>query len=404
MKIALILNSFPEISEKFLLNHVIGLIKAGVDITVFAAHRPLTEKRHDIFFEYRVAEYTEYLDIPRSIFERFLSAPLLFFKLFIKNPLCAIEAVRIYKYRTVAKNIKLLYFGNVFYGRHFDIIHCHFGPNGLIGTFLKECGLCSGLVTTFHGSDINSYPARHGMDVYTILYAKADLITSNTNFTKNKIIANGCPEGLIKIVPASLIANEYLTLKRTEIEPFSILTVGRLEEKKGHRYALEAIAILRNKFPEIRYYIAGDGSLMQALVDLATTLKIKDCCYFMGVCTNTQVKELYAKCAVFTLPSVTATNGDMEGQGLVIQEAQVCGLPVVTTWHNGIPDGLIENQTGFLVNEKDVNALTEKIELLLANKELCEQFGSAGKDFVSRKYDIEVITSQIVGYYHELLS
>ncbi len=402
MKIALILNSFPEISEKFLLNHIIGLIKAGADIEIFASHRPRTDKRHDLFFEYNVEKYLRYVDVPRSIKTRFLRAPLLFCALLFRNPKAAFEALRFHKYRTVAKNMKLLYFGTMFAGKSFDVVHCHFGANGLIGAYLKECGFCKKLVTAFHGSDINSYPKKHGLDVYRTLYAKGDLVTSNTNFTKAKIVANGCPEECIRIVPECLIASEYEGMDRSRIIPDSVLTVGRLEEKKGHRYALEAIAQIRKEIPGVQYFMAGEGSLEGELRAYADKLGIADCCHFAGVCTNSQVKELYSTCAVFTLPSVTASNGDMEGQGLVIQEAQICGLPVVTTLHNGIPDGLLDGKSGYLVPEKDSRALAEKILILLRDTSLRSTMGAQGKAYVAGKYDIGIITSNLMGYYNEI--
>jgi len=183
--------------------------------------------------------------------------------------------------------------------------------------------------------------------------------------------------------------------------PDTLLTVGRLEEKKGHRYALEAVAIVRKTIPGIKYYIAGDGSLRTSLEAYATELGIADNCLFLGACASDKVKDLYCSCAVFTLPSVTAANGDMEGQGLVIQEAQMCGLPVVTTRHNGIPDGLLDGISGFLVEEKDSAALAEEIILLLRDPELCARMGNEGRAFVSSGYDVDVLTAKILKLYGE---
>jgi colanic acid/amylovoran biosynthesis glycosyltransferase len=400
MKVALILNSFPEISEKFLLNHIIGLIEAGIDVEVFAAHRPLTDKRHDLFARYGVAARTRYLDIPRGLKARALRAPALFLRLLLRNPKAAIEAIRVGKYRTVAMNLKLLFFGNAFLGKRYDVVHCHFGVNGLIGAYLKECGMCGALVTAFHGSDINSYPKRHGEDVYRTLYAKADAITSNTNFTKAKIVANGCPAGLIHIVPECLIAEEYSGIgKDVAREPRALLTVGRLEEKKGHRYALEAFARVRDRVPDAVYYVAGAGSLEVSLRETAKGLGVEDAVHFLGLCDAAEVRRLYARASVFTLPSVTASNGDMEGQGLVLQEAQICGVPVVTTRHNGIPDGLVDGETGFLVEERDVVALADRIEYLLTHDAERAEMGRKGRDFVAGKYDIGPITETLKGIY-----
>jgi colanic acid/amylovoran biosynthesis glycosyltransferase len=148
--------------------------------------------------------------------------------------------------------------------------------------------------------------------------------------------------------------------------------------------------------------MAGDGTLMADLKSRAEELGIADCCHFLGLCDGGQVRELYATASVFTLPSVTASNGDMEGQGLVIQEAQICGLPVVTTWHNGIPDGLIDGTTGYLVHERDVDALADRLVELLSDDALRARMGTAGREFVAGKYDIGVITKNLMEYYHEI--
>jgi colanic acid/amylovoran biosynthesis glycosyltransferase len=404
MRVAMILNSFPVISEKFLLNHIIGAIQAGINIDVYAAHRPVTDIRHELYAKYNVQKYVRYVDIPRSLKNRFLSAPFLFIKLLLKNPLAAFEAIRRGKYRTVATNVKLLYFGLAFVGNYYDVVHCHFGVNGLIGSYLKNCGFCTALVATFHGSDINTYPKKHGTGVYKTLYHTADLITANTAFTKSKIVANGCPETLIRIVPVGLIVDDYADIDRSQETEHTILTVGRLEEKKGHRYALDAVALVRRRIPDVRYFIAGAGSLAGELKEHAERLGISDCVHFIGLATSEQVKKLYKTCAVFTLPSVTASDGDMEGQGLVLQEAQICGMPVVSTLHNGIPDGVLEGISGFLVPEKDSSALAEKLILLLEDKKLRMKMGENGKKFVSEKYNISLLTDKINSFYGEILS
>lgn len=403
MRIAIILSSFPEISEKFLLNHVVGAVEAGQDITVFSAHEPKSSMRHELFDQWQLSERVRCLYIPRSVKERFLAAPRLFLSLLFRNPRAALEALNILRYRSAAKNGKLLYFGSLFSRMEpFDLVHCHFGPNGLIGAYLKSCRFCSRLVTTFHGSDINSYPRRHGQSVYRYLYKTADRLTANTSFTRSKLVANGASEEKIAIVPVGLVVSDYQDIQRSHIEPFSLLTVGRLEEKKGHRYALEAVALLRKRFPSIRYTIAGGGSLRASLEARAKKLGITDCVSFLGVVTGDQVRQLYESTAVFTLPSVTASNGDMEGQGLVIQEAQICMIPVVTTRHNGIPDGLLEDKSGFLVPEKDAEALAEKIAYLFEHPDEGQKMGQAGRTFVLNNYDVRTLTEQLGQLYASL--
>jgi len=348
-----------------------------------------------------------FADIPRPIVKRLFVVPLLFFKLLLKNPRAALEALRFHKYQTVAKNCKLLYFGLCFSGRHYDVVHCHFGMNGLIGCYLKNCGFCDRVLTTFHGADINLYPKHYGLKVYRNVYLESDGITANTEFTKSKIIANAAiaVPGIsiadkIKVIPVGLFAKDYEGTELAEKIPDSVLTVGRLEEKKGYRYALEAVALARKSVLAIQYYIIGDGTLRDELVRYAGKLGITDCCHFLGALESREVGRFYMKCAVFMLASVTARNGDMEGQGLVLQEAQAAGLPVVSTLHNGIPEGVFSGYGGgTLVPEKDSAALAEKLVVLLCDKALRERMGKDGKEFVRNKYDMNIIVRQLNALY-----
>jgi colanic acid/amylovoran biosynthesis glycosyltransferase len=286
-----------------------------------------------------------------------------------------------------------LYFGLFFFNKHYEVIHCHFGINGLIGIYLKECGFCDKIVTTFHGADINYYPKKYGVNVYKTLYKKSDVITANTEFTKSKIIQNGGPVNTI-VIPVGLFFDEFTIDTSINKIPYSVITIGRLEEKKGYPYSLEAIAYVKEIMPSVVYYIIGDGTLRQDLYKYAQKLNITDNCRFLGVRTNVEVKHYLNQCEVFMLPSITASNGDMEGQGLVLQEAQALGLPVISTFHNGIPDGVLNGKSGFLVPEKDSTLLAEKIITLLQDKNLRRKMGETGRQFVKGKYDIPVIVKQ----------
>jgi colanic acid/amylovoran biosynthesis glycosyltransferase len=402
MHTAILVNSLPSISEKFILNHIAGEIISGVDITVFAAHKSNEHIHHSLYDKFNMERKTIFANIPRSVIRRLVLAPLLFFKLFFKNPFAAIEALRVHTYQIAAKNCKLLYFGLCFSGKHYNTLHCHFGVNGLIGAYLKKCGFCDAVITTFHGADINFYPKKYGKNMYRAVYRESDSITANTSFTKAKLVANGCPSEKIEIIPVGLFVNDFIMGRN--VIPNSVLTIGRLEEKKGYKYSLEAIKIASKTINSIQYYIIGGGTLRDELVKYAEELGIIDRCHFLGICAEDEVKEYYQKCSVFLLSSVTAANGDMEGQGLVLQEAQASGLPVVSTMHNGIPEGVLADKSGFLVPERDNEALAEKIIVLLQNEQLRKKMGEAGRKFVEEKYDMAIIVKRLNELYSSFIS
>ena len=189
-------------------------------------------------------------------------------------------------------------------------------------------------------------------------------------------------------------------------EPIRILTVARLVEKKGLEYSIRAVAKVVNKHPkrEIEYKIAGEGFLRDELKALILELGMDDKIKLLGWCDQDEVRKLFSESHIFILSSVTAESGDQEGQGLVLQESQAVGMPVISTLHNGIPEGVQDGRSGFLVPERDVDALAEKLEYLILHPEVWPKMGRAGRKYVEEHYDIKKLNQQLVKIYEELLS
>lgn len=403
MHVAMILGSFPELSQRFLMNQIAGLLDAGIDLDIYAAMESAGGKRHALDERYGLRERTNYARVPRSGLARLRELPRLLGYCLSLNPKKTARALS-RRYATASRNLKTLYFLRSFAHRRYDLIHCHFGPNGLVGAYLKDVGIAKRLVVSFHGSDINSYPRRHGEKVYRTLFERADLITANTAFTSGKLVANGCRRDIIEILPMGLRMDEYPESPFDSRSVMRILTVGRLVEKKGYRYSIEAFAAVKRQYPEAEYLVAGDGPELPDLQRLAARLGVAESVRFLGAQSDGEVAALYRSAAVFVLPSVTASDGDMEGQGLVLQEAQGCALPVVSTLHNGIPEGVRDGETGFLVAERDPGALAAAISRLLANSALRERMGRAGRAFVSAAYDTPVLTKRLIELYERIAS
>lgn len=405
MKIAIIVGGFPTLSETFILNQITGLLDMGHDVEIFAQFNPKDKKVHSDVEKYRLMERVHYTSIPYNKVKRILKAIFLIIKNFHKAPLKIMKSLNVFKYGKMALSLKLLYILIPFLDKRFDIIHCHFGPNGIIGVHLKEIGIPGKYITSFHGYDVNSYPKIMGKNVYNNLFKNGDLFTANTNFTKQQLVKLGCDEEKIIILPEGLsIARfKFSTRKIRNGDLIEILTVGRLVEKKGHEYAIKSIAKIVRKHRNIEYIIAGDGPLRNKLEYLVSELDIKSYIKFLGAVEQNEVLNLYQQAHIFVLPSVTASNGDREGQALVLQEAQAMGLPVVSTLHNGIPEGVLDGKSGFLVPEKDVDALADKLEYLIEHPELWPEMGRYGRKFVEERYYIKKLNQQLVEIYQNLI-
>jgi colanic acid/amylovoran biosynthesis glycosyltransferase len=122
----------------------------------------------------------------------------------------------------------------------------------------------------------------------------------------------------------------------------------------------------------------------------------------LGARDSNEVREYLDNSDIFVLPSVTAGNGDTEGFGIVNVEAQAAGIPVVSTNHNGIPEGVDVNRSAFLVPERDPVALAERLKFLMDHPERWPEMGRAGRRFVEQRFDIEKLNDELIDLYAQL--
>jgi len=405
MRIALIVGGFPVTSETFIKNHVVGLINAGHEVRVYMRRPNRMTDGEEVYMKVNLKRYRYSALIQgkkgslKWVFN-FLGATI---KALFFMPSKSLQVIgKALNGRKVGlpRNPlitwkRALPFINSW---HPDIVHCHFGTNGLFGAFLKRSGVFRApLIVTFHGHDVHSVPQKRGFDVYKLLFQNATQITANTHFTAESIVALGCSKHKIKIVPMGFYLHSYPQLlwePPQKGEPFRILTVARLTEKKGLEYALEAIDVLIQRGIKLRYDIIGDGEQRALLETLITQKKLAGYVFILGWKSTSEVVKYMQASHLFMLPSITATNGDMEGQALVLQEAQAIGLPVVSTWHNGIPEGVRNSETGILVQEKDSLGLANAVDTLCNQPDKMREMSKKAQLFVRGKYDQNRITRE----------
>jgi len=147
----------------------------------------------------------------------------------------------------------------------------------------------------------------------------------------------------------------------------------------------------------------GEGELMKPLMELVEFLGLEGRVIFHGAKNNDVVLDFYRKSDIFVLPSITGSDGNSEGQGLVLQEAQAMQLPVLATLHNGFPEGVKDGITGYLIPEKNSVQLAEKMEFLINNQTIRRKMGEKGREFVLRKFDNLILGGQLVRIYRNLL-
>jgi len=149
--------------------------------------------------------------------------------------------------------------------------------------------------------------------------------------------------------------------------------------------------------------MVGDGSLRSKLEKLAAELGIAERVHFHGSQNSAETARLMSRAHLFVLASVSV-DGDQEGQGLALQEAQAAGLPVVATDHGGFPEGIRVGKSGFLVPERDVPALIQRLTELIESPQRWAEIGLEGRRFVEQNYDSKKLSERLAALYNQAIA
>lgn len=255
--------------------------------------------------------------------------------------------------------------------RDYDVIHAHWLiPQGIV----QSCFSTPYLVTG-HGGDVTSLNSGILKALKRRCLQKAGAVTTVSSHLQG-VLQQLCPEKNADILPMGCDTTVFSPSKRVE-NYFGqngkkvVLFVGRLAEKKGVTYLIEAM-----KQVDALLVIAGDGPLRESLQRQAAPLADK--VRFVGSKTHEELQLLYPSADVFAAPSVQAKDGDIEGFGLVFLEAMASGLPVVASRSGGIPDLVHDGENGLLVEPGNPAALAAALTRILRNESLRRQFVTAG--------------------------
>lgn len=222
---------------------------------------------------------------------------------------------------------------------------------------------------------------------YKKLFAYAKTIFVVSEHMKQNIRKIGCDNAKIIYTPAGP-STDFFNITPT-FQTNQLVAVGRFVEKKAPHLTLLAFKEVLVKIPDAVLVMAGDGALLPICKDIANTLGITNAVQFVGKITPKEHQDLLKNSIAFIQHSKIATSGDSEGTPVAILEASAAGLPIVSTLHAGIPNVVLNNTTGFLVTENDVQAMAEKMITLLTDKALAKKMGAAGKAYVSVNFTLE---------------
>jgi phosphatidylinositol alpha-1,6-mannosyltransferase len=240
------------------------------------------------------------------------------------------------------------------------------------------------------------------------LTQEANLVVVNSEFTKSEYLKFGVPGvKLIKITPGVDTQvfrpgeKDQALLRRFNLNGEKILlTVSRLDERKGHLRVIESMPTLLRKYPNIKYLIVGSGREEQRLKNLVNKLKLDDNVVFVGAVDEHELPEFYRLCDIFVLANSETQNdnklkGDYEGFGIVFLEASASGKPVIGGLSGGVEDAVVPGKTGYLIPPKSTKNLISSISDLIGEPHKAEYMGKQGRIRTLREFDWHIIARKM---------
>jgi colanic acid/amylovoran biosynthesis glycosyltransferase len=405
MRIAFVVDKFPNISETFVLDEIVGIIRRGIEVDIFALARGRETDVHPAYREFGLLDRTIYC-VPniRSRVGRLLTAVPSTLVMLARNPMAFVKVATTRRAGIQARTFLSLARAFVNAGRTYDVVHAHFGPNGIRAAALRSAGALSApIITTFHGYDATSFIVKYGISAYRELASLGDCFIAVSESIARALPSIGIPRE--RTIVASLgVDCEQFSLRpaRPEREAIRIMSVGRFVEKKGLEYGIHAVTEARRTCPQIVYDIVGDGMLRPELEALIAELHAESFVHLLGYKNQAELRALLNETDIMLVPSVTAADGDQESMPIVVKEAMASGVPVVASRHAGIGEIVAHNVTGLLADERDVGGLAECLVLLAQDARLRERLRTAGRETIEARFDNECLIDDLARLYRDV--
>jgi glycosyltransferase involved in cell wall biosynthesis len=292
-----------------------------------------------------------------------------------------------------------------FHSQPYALIHAHFGTSGMYALpYAARYRLP--LVVTFHGVDVTVLSSWARFLPHRWPYARMaprllrrmTLGLCVSHEIRDRLRALGAPADRLVIHRLGIDLGQF-TIGPRDPARVEVVMVGRLVEKKGFEYGLQAFARVAKAHPNTSLTIIGDGPRRRSLERLASALAVGNRVMFTGVLSSREVSERLQRSDVLLAPSVTGRDGNREGSPMTVKEGSASQVVPVSTYHAGIPEIVENGTTGFLVNERDIDGLADRLERLVQDPGLRGQMGRAAREKMEREFDNRVQVDELEKLY-----
>lgn len=395
IKILFWVSQFPVLSETFIRDQVFCLSqRTDVEVEVYCKHfvSEIARSLNDsIGIDWKEMTVEEEMITPRKGNKYFAILGIVL-GLCLQSKIQSKKLLgQLLKHRKKGNLLKKLRQLRYIVNQDFDVIHAHFGPNGIEASTLINMGLKTKLITTFHGYDI-----RLGFkqpEMYRDLFENSFSVVSISKFNSDALISFGLPEDKIVHIPNGINVNAFAKAKkRNNEELVRFITVARLVEDKALHIAIEALALYSEIHEDFQFdfRIIGEGKLRPELTTLIDGFASKASIRLVGAKSPKEVSEAMAESDVFLLCSLN------EALPTVLLEAQASSLPILATNVGAVKNMLID---GVIVNPDNVSAFMCGIEELLNRKDDWSVMGAKGRQHVQDNFDINEVSERLYQLY-----
>ncbi len=288
----------------------------------------------------------------------------------------------------------------------FDIVHAHWIiPQGFSAALARFAGLSAPVVLTSHGGDLFALKGRLLSGLKRWITGRCEGLSVVSSAMRDRAADLGLMQReRIHTIPMGVDTAGVFEPPDDTTARAGILFVGRLVDKKGIEYLLEAMPRVLEEEPSARLTIVGDGPLASELDRRASTLNVAGAIEFAGSVANHEVPGYLKSAAVTVFPSIVTDSGDQEGTPVAVMEALACGCAAVVSDYPGARDIIIDGRTGLLVPQKSPEALADALLKLYSDPTLCQALGTGGRQHVQSHYDWRVISSKFLDLFNNVLA
>lgn len=374
----------------FILNEIYELEKQGHSVAVFVLNKGAGYVEHEETDRVDAPFYFADFTTPRSLPE--LLSPTLARLNILKE--AAFSAHPKYHIRMLHQTKQCIEFVESL-DMEIDVIHGHFPTRAKLSAIATAEYL--GIPCTVAAHDLSDYYTGEARWIHRV-FNRVDRITAISEHSQSKIQDIGI-QPPVDIVHMGIRPEKY---EPTETHSdHRLLTIARLEEKKGIEYAIEAVSQLVVEFPELQYHIIGSGSKEDELEQQVQQNGLNEQVRLLGFVSDDRLIKELDEATGFVLPSIITEDGKRDGIPVALMESMAMKTPPVTTTVAGIPE-LVDHETnGLLVEPRDSEGLVEAIGLLLRNPEIQIQYGDAAREKVLAKFNSRIESRKLVETFYE---